>query len=67
MVDTLDYLLTLVWLRILDALAGPQPETPADQQRKRGQIRTERTFSKIEPSEPAGAISRRMDRVPSDD
>jgi hypothetical protein len=30
--DELDYLLTLARLRILDALAGPEPETPADQQ-----------------------------------
>jgi hypothetical protein len=29
-VDALDYLLTLAWLRILDVLAGPEPESPAD-------------------------------------
>ena len=34
MADALDYLVTLVRLRILDALAGPEPETLADQQRK---------------------------------
>jgi hypothetical protein len=33
--DDLDYLVTLVQLRILDALAGPLPETPADRQRYR--------------------------------
>jgi hypothetical protein len=33
--DQFDYLRTLATLRILDALAGPGPETPADQQRKR--------------------------------
>jgi hypothetical protein len=33
--DALDYLVTLVSLRILDALAGPLPETPADRQRER--------------------------------
>jgi len=33
--DELDYLLTLARLRILDALAGPEPETPADQRRER--------------------------------
>ena len=33
--DKLDYLVTLVRLRILDALAGPLPETPGDQQRER--------------------------------
>jgi hypothetical protein len=32
--DDLDYLVTLARLRILDALAGPLPETPADQQRR---------------------------------
>jgi hypothetical protein len=32
--DALDYFLTLATLRILDALAGPLPETPADQRRK---------------------------------
>jgi hypothetical protein len=33
--DQLDYLVTLAWLRILDALAGPLPETPADRRRER--------------------------------
>jgi hypothetical protein len=33
-VDELDYLLTLARLRILDALAGPLPETEADQRRQ---------------------------------
>jgi phosphatidylserine/phosphatidylglycerophosphate/cardiolipin synthase-like enzyme len=50
--DYLDYLLTLTRLRILDALAGPEPETPANpeanivadglQQRKREQERIEK-------------------------
>ena len=31
-VDHLDYLVTLARLRILDALAGPLPETPADRE-----------------------------------
>jgi hypothetical protein len=31
-VDALDYLVTLARLRILDALADPEPETRADQQ-----------------------------------
>jgi hypothetical protein len=30
--DQLDYLVTLARLRILDALAGPLPETPADRE-----------------------------------
>jgi hypothetical protein len=33
--DGLDYLVTLATPRILDALAGPLPETPADRQRER--------------------------------
>ena len=33
--DHLDYLVTLASLRILDTLAGPLPETPADRQRER--------------------------------
>jgi hypothetical protein len=33
--DELDYLLTLARLRILDAVAGPLPETPADRERER--------------------------------
>ncbi len=48
LVDGLDYLLTLAWLRILDALASPEPETPADQQRERDRERIERAFPKIE-------------------
>ena len=32
--DQLDYLLTLARLRILDALAGPLPETTADRRRE---------------------------------
>jgi hypothetical protein len=30
--DQVDYLVTLARLRILDALAGPFPDTPADRQ-----------------------------------
>jgi hypothetical protein len=40
---------TLATLRILDALAGPEPETPADQQRVRDRERIERAFPEIEP------------------
>jgi hypothetical protein len=46
--DQLDYLVTLAWLRILDALAGPLPETPADRQRRDRQ-RIKRAFPEIEP------------------
>jgi hypothetical protein len=47
--DQLDYLLTLAWLRILDALAGSLPETPADRQRPRDRERIKRAFPEIEP------------------
>jgi hypothetical protein len=46
-VDALDYFLTLASLRILDALAGREPETPADQQRERNRDRIERAFPEI--------------------
>jgi hypothetical protein len=45
----LDYLWTLATLRILDGLAGPLPETPADQQRDRDRKRLRRAFPEIEP------------------
>jgi hypothetical protein len=45
--DQLDYLVTLASLRILDALAGPEPETPADQQRERDRERIERVRSTV--------------------
>jgi hypothetical protein len=48
-VDGLDYVLTMVRLRILDAVAGPEPETSADQQREVDRERIERAFPKIEP------------------
>jgi len=47
--DQLDYLVTLARLRILDALAGPLPETLADRQRQRDRERIERAFPEIEP------------------
>jgi hypothetical protein len=47
--DSLDYWLTLVGLRILDAVAGPEPETSADQRREAGRERMQRAFPEIEP------------------
>ena len=41
--DQFDYLVTLARLRVLDALAGPEPETPADQQREREWIESPRS------------------------
>ncbi len=46
--DDLDYLMTLVRLRILDALADPEPEAPADQQRARDREQIERAFPKLD-------------------
>jgi hypothetical protein len=46
--DELDYLLTLARLRILDAVCGPETETPADQQRERDRERIARAFPEIE-------------------
>jgi len=47
--DQLDYLVTLARVRILDALAGPEPETSADEQRQRDREKIERAFPEIEP------------------
>jgi hypothetical protein len=66
-VDAPDYLLTLVRLRILDALAGSEPEIPADQQRKRDRERIERAFPKLDGEEPGAAISHCADRHRRDD
>ena len=46
--DHLDYLLTLAKLRVLHAMAGPEAETPADQQRQRDRERIKSAFPKIE-------------------
>jgi hypothetical protein len=50
--DDLDYLWTHATLRILDALADPLPETPADQQRRHDRERIERAFPEIYRHEP---------------
>ena len=47
--DGVDYLLTLVRLRVLDAICGPEPKTPADQLRQREKERLEQAFPNIEP------------------
>jgi hypothetical protein len=47
--DEFDYLVTLTRLRILDALAGPEPETPADRRRQEDRERLRRAFPEIEP------------------
>jgi hypothetical protein len=52
--DALDYLLTLARLRVLDTLAGPEPERPADQQRARERI--ERAFPRLDGDEPGAVI-----------
>jgi hypothetical protein len=58
--DPLDYLLTLVRLRVLDAIVGPEPETQADQQRRKDREHIERAFPRVEPWEPkSGGRDRR--------
>jgi hypothetical protein len=47
--DDLDYLVTLTRLRVLDAIVGPLPETPADQQREQDRERLRKAFPEIEP------------------
>ena len=47
--DDLDYLVTLTRLRVLDAIVGPFPETPADQQREQDRERLRKAFPEIEP------------------
>jgi hypothetical protein len=46
--DRAECWLTLARLRILDALAGPLPETPADQRRARDREKIKRAFPEIE-------------------
>jgi hypothetical protein len=60
--DHLDYLVTLASLRILEALAGPLPETPADQQRKEDREQLERALGSSR-EEPGAAITRGADRL----
>jgi hypothetical protein len=55
--DALDYWLTLTRLRILDALAGPEPETPADQRRKQDRERLDTAFPRLGSQEPGVVIS----------
>ena len=45
--NALDYLLTLLRVRILDVLPGPEQATPADQQRDSDRKRIERAFPEI--------------------
>jgi hypothetical protein len=63
MIDALDYFLTLARLRILDALAGPLPETPADHQRQHERERLEKAFPEVHSGERGAVISNRADRV----
>jgi hypothetical protein len=63
--DGLGYWLTLVRLRILDAVAGPLPKTPADRQRERNREWTERAFPKVDPLQaPRRAFPRADHRWP---
>ena len=59
--DQFDYLVTLSTLRILDALPGPLPETPADQQRARDRDREQigRAFASLDSEELVVKIKRK--------
>ena len=50
--EQLDYLVTLARLRILDAVYGPEPETPADRQRQPDRERIESAFPRLSREEP---------------
>jgi hypothetical protein len=50
--DHLDYLLTLVRLRMVEAVAGPEPETPADLRWKCDREQLERAFPVLDCKEP---------------
>jgi len=56
MADALAYVLTLAWLRILDALAGPEPETPADEQREYDREQIAKAFPALGDEEPAARL-----------
>ena len=66
-VDALGYLVALTTLRILDVFAGPEPETPADEQRKRDREQLERALPMLDCKEPSAAISHCADRHRRDD
>jgi hypothetical protein len=46
--DRLDYLTTLARLRVLDWICGPEPLTPADEQREREHDRLRKAFPKVD-------------------
>jgi hypothetical protein len=45
----LGYLLTLAWLRILDAVCGPEPPTPTDEMREADRERLREAFPRALP------------------
>jgi hypothetical protein len=46
--DRLDYLITSARLRVLDLICGPEPLTPADEQREREHDRLRKAFPKVD-------------------
>ena len=44
----LDYVITYARLRILDWMYGPEPPTPADEQRERDRDRLRKAFPKVD-------------------
>jgi hypothetical protein len=46
--DHLDYVITYTRLRIFDWICGPEPPTPADEQRERDHKRLRKAFPKVD-------------------
>jgi hypothetical protein len=46
--DHPDYVITYTRLRILDWICGPEPPTPADEQRERDHERLRKAFPKVD-------------------
>jgi hypothetical protein len=46
--DHLDYVITYARLRIFDWMYGPEPPTPADEQRERDRDRLRKAFPKVD-------------------
>jgi len=62
-VDALHYVVTLATLRIVDAVAGPEPETAADRERRRDREQLDRAFPEIDCKEPGARGLSFHDRV----
>src|SRR5205814_4747951 len=50
-------------LRILGALAGPEPETPEDHERRADRDRIEKAFLRLSTQQPGAAVHHRVDHL----